>query len=84
MSNQEKAKELVNLFYQPLGTLKCGVSSDEMWEYGKKSANILVKELMKMCKYLSKNDFVDVEDLPVKDTQFLSYWREIQDEINKL
>lgn len=26
-------KELINLFYQPLGHLRCGVSSDELWKY---------------------------------------------------
>lgn len=27
------AKEPVNLFYQPLGPLRCEVSSDALWEY---------------------------------------------------
>jgi len=26
-------KELINKFYQPLGHLRCGVSSDELWKY---------------------------------------------------
>ena len=26
-------KELVNKFYQPLGFLKCGVSSDALWSH---------------------------------------------------
>jgi len=34
-SIEEEAKELVNKVYQPLGGLKCGVSSNEMWEYAK-------------------------------------------------
>ena len=84
MSNQEKAKELVNLFYQPLGTLKCGVSSDEMWEYGKKSALILVKELGKKCPYLTDKDYVQLEGEVVKKTDFASYWRQIANEIHKL
>lgn len=32
------AKDLINGFYQPLGFLKCGVSSDQMWEYAKQRA----------------------------------------------
>lgn len=27
------AKELINKFYQPLGHLRCAVSSDELWKY---------------------------------------------------
>lgn len=29
-------KELVNKLYQPLGYLRCGVSSDALWEHAKK------------------------------------------------
>ena len=35
MTIEEQAKEMVNKVYQPLGYLKCHVSSDEMWEYAK-------------------------------------------------
>ena len=44
MTPKEKAKELVNCFYQPLGHLKCGVSSGQMWGYAKSSALVVVKE----------------------------------------
>jgi len=46
MESNEKAKELVNKFYQPLGHLKCGVSSNEMWEYAKKCALIVIEQLL--------------------------------------
>lgn len=46
-----EAKELVNMFYQPLGYLKCGVSSNEMWEQAKKFAithcNLMIEKLKK-------------------------------------
>ncbi|MFV9549644.1 hypothetical protein [Algibacter sp. PT7-4] len=32
------AKSIVNKIYQPLGHLRCHVSSDEMWEYAKARA----------------------------------------------
>ncbi len=31
-------KDLVNKFYQPLGHLKCGVSSDALWDHAKQMA----------------------------------------------
>ena len=83
MENQEKAKQLVNLFYQPLASLKCGVSKDEMWEYSKKSALILIKELIEICPDLTKQGLSN-QQLPVKDTQFVSYWHLIQAEVDKL
>ncbi len=49
-----KAKELVNSFYQPLGLLHCGVSSNEMWEYSKERAiewcNAFIKEFEQLAK----------------------------------
>lgn len=47
----KEAKELVNMFYQPLGYLKCGVSSNEMWEQAKKFAII---HCQLMIDYLTK------------------------------
>lgn len=44
MTPKEKAKELVNKFYQPLGHLKCMVSSNEMWEHAKQRAIEALKE----------------------------------------
>ena len=48
------AKELVNTFYQPLGMLKCNVSSSEMWEYAKSRAiewcNMMISELEQLQK----------------------------------
>ncbi len=38
MKAQEKAKEMVNMIYQPLGLLNIDNSSDEMWNWSKKIA----------------------------------------------
>jgi len=35
MEIKTEAKSMVNKIYQPLGHLRCMVSSDEMWEYAK-------------------------------------------------
>jgi hypothetical protein len=39
------ARDLVNLFYQPLGYLDCNVSSNKMWDYAKQRA-IEVADMM--------------------------------------
>ena len=50
---EEEAKALINSFYQPLGFLKCGVSSNEMWEYSKKRASehcdLIIEEVRNYC-----------------------------------
>lgn len=38
MGVKEKAKEMVNMIYQPLGLLNIDNSSDEMWNWSKKIA----------------------------------------------
>jgi hypothetical protein len=47
-------KDLINSFYQPLGNLKCSVSSGEMWEYAKARAieycDAVISELEKLHK----------------------------------
>lgn len=43
---EEKAKSIVNEFYQPLGYLKCNVSSDALWDYAKQRALYHVKEII--------------------------------------
>lgn len=43
---KKQAKDLVNKFYQPLGMLSCGVSSNKMWEYSKERAREMVASNM--------------------------------------
>lgn len=70
---KEKAKELVNKFYQPLGYLDCQVSSNEMWNYSKISALILVEEVQNA---LTQADVVN--------EGHWVYWEEMKAEINLL
>jgi hypothetical protein len=70
--NQE-AKDFVNKIYQPLGYLKCGVNSDEMWEWAKERSKEQI-ELMK-------------KEIPMYlgeiNPKWL-YWDNMLSEINKL
>ncbi len=51
------AKELVNTFYQPLGTLRCDVSSNEMWEYAKERAIEWCKMMISELQQLQKPEY---------------------------
>jgi len=74
---QIKAKDLVNMTYQPLGYLSCGVNSDTMWEYAKQRTiewiDILKKEIPKY-KSISKGIVTDT----------YVYWDRVQKEVKQL
>lgn len=82
MTPQEKAKELVNSLYQPLGYLKCGVSSGMMWEHAKQCALIAVEQIIiQIHAYrilLDKTNFLETNAVHVE------YWQKVKQEINKL
>jgi len=46
MQPKEKAKQLVNKIYQPMGHLGCSKSSDEMWNWAKERVKEQLKELI--------------------------------------
>ena len=71
MTPKEKANELVNSFYQPLGYLKCGVNNTIMWEHAKLSALIAVDEILNIKS-------VD------RDYDLSTYWEEVKQEIENL
>ena len=73
MDAEQKAKELVNSFYQPLGYLKCGVNNTIMWEHAKQYALIAVDEILNSRK----------KHL-VQSINFYEYWQEVKKEIQKL
>lgn len=50
MDAKEKAKELVNKLYQPLGYLHCKTTSRNMWEYAKYRAIEFVDEILEYTK----------------------------------
>ena len=73
MTPKEKANELVNGFYQPLGNLKCGVNNTVMWEYAKKYALIAVDECIKS----TKNGYGETK-------YSKEYWQQVKTEIGNL
>jgi hypothetical protein len=76
MTPKEKAKDLVNSFYQPLGYLKCGVNNTIMWEHAKQCALIAVDEVLKYQPY----DVYTIEQC----NNVNNYWNEVKQEIEKL
>lgn len=97
MTAKQKAKQLVDLFYQLLPLDKYVITTDgELhWEYNdwnqaKKSALIAVDEIVKSEKlnYLfTKEQLSCIEftsdDMWIHET-FVDYWDEVKQEINKL
>ena len=91
MTPKEKAKELVNSFYQPLGYLKCSVCSDEMWEHAKQCALIAVDEVITSLGKLNVEilhigiDFSNlITELRSDYNLHIIYWNEVKKEIEKL
>jgi hypothetical protein len=74
MTPKEKAKDLVNSFYQPLGYLKCGVNNTIMWEHAKQCALIAVDEII---------NAIDWHEFEVPNKEIV-YWHKVKIEINKL
>ena len=72
MTPKEKARELINGFYQPLGHLKCGVNNTVMWEHAKQCALIALDEIVNCDSYF--NSLADAKE-------FINYWYEVQKEI---
>jgi len=72
MKPKEKAQELLNSFYQPLGYLKCGVNNTIMWEHAKQCALIAVDEIIDAI--IGTYDFDIINE----------YWQEVKQEIENL
>jgi hypothetical protein len=78
MTPQEKAKELVNKFYQPLGYLNMAEIAGNMWEHGKKCAIICVDEIiLEQCKSSELKN-------AVYQAERIDYWQDVLTELNKL
>ena len=71
---KEKAKQVVNRIYQPMGYLGCNKSSDEMWEWAKQRAKEQLKEL--------------IEQIPMYQVVLINtewkYWNDVIGELNEL
>jgi len=73
MQPKEKAKQVVNRIYQPMGYLGCNKSSDEMWEWAKQRAKEQLKEL--------------IEEIPMYQGNLnpkWKYWNDVIGELNEL
>lgn len=84
MTPKEKAKWLVNdKYYQPLTVhLNLDNNSNQMWEYAKLCAHILVDECIKYTwswDWYKRQTYIDVQDELKSD-----YWKEVKTEIDKL
>ena len=77
MTPKEKAKELVSRF----------IESDNMVfniEGAKQCALIAVNEIIKVCPYIDLKVRETEDQLYAFDFQFVSYWQEVKQEIEKL
>lgn len=68
MTEKEKAYQIVNKFYQPLGRLNCNASSNKMWQYAKTSSIFMADEMLKT----------------VDNTEIFTYWFNVKKEIIEL
>ena len=69
----DKAKQIVNRIYQPLGYLGCQSSSDEMWDWAKDRAKEQLTEL--------------INEIPMYQGNLnpkWKYWNDVIGEINDL
>jgi hypothetical protein len=82
MTPKEKAKELVNNFYQPLGYLKCGVNNTKMWQHAKEYALMSVNEIFEHIDYIFQE--LEKDKLPNKFDDEIEYWNEVKKEIELL
>lgn len=84
MNAKEKAKELVNRIYQPLGYLSCNVSSGKMWEYAKERAKEFIADWLDTPIIWYDKDLSErnPEEAPVSGTE--EYWQEVLAEIERL
>lgn len=72
MTLKEKAKELINKFYQPLGYFNHKENSDILWEYAKQRALEVCKIMLEEHSCYTLND------------ERWAYWSQIEIETTKL
>jgi len=81
LSAKEKAKQLIQKYYQPLSIhLKINNNNNEMWDYAKQCALIAVDEILEFMKTDDeKHDCCSWCNSPE-----LSYWLKVKEEIKNL
>lgn len=84
MNAKEKAKELVNRLYQPLGYLSCNVSSNKMWGYAKERAIEFVNDWLDTPIIWYDKDLSErnPDVAPMSGTE--EFWEDVKAEIEKL
>lgn len=83
MNELTYARELVNKIYQPLGHLKCKVSSAEMWEYSKSRATEWVDEIIKNIEITTEHCDLEFNDRMEVNSDY-DYLTRVKHEISKL
>ena len=79
MTPKEKAVELVDKMYATQGP-EDGITYYEAID----CALIAVDEIIKVCPYYSKKGAETIEQLRANDYEFITYWEEVKQEIEKL
>ena len=85
MIPKEKAKDLVNSFRMILMNEDTDCGNEILCtSIAKKSALIVVDEIMWVCPYINIDIRETEEQLSAFDFQFVSYWEEVKQEIENL
>ena len=89
MTSKEKAKELIEKFmpymycYMGSGMLSNDYNEKVAIDNAKKCALITVDEIIKVCPYLDSSNRVDLNELDAPIEQYVSFWEEVQIEIQR-
>jgi hypothetical protein len=91
MTPKEKAEELLRIFYNQMGMpLDCEWNDDCYNKFkdrnglAKSCALIAVDEIIKVCPYIDLKVRETEDQLSAFDFQFVSYWQEVKQKIEKL
>ena len=84
MSAKEKAKELMHYYLKELLSAKYSINGFVINDLAKQCALIAVDEVIKVCPFISKENCETIEQLRANDYEFISYWQEVKQEIEKL
>lgn len=84
MTPREKAKELLENFFQNGDKGLPKEATHINWNCAKQCALICVDEIINVCPYVSKENCDTVEQIRAVDSQFITYWLDVKNEIEKL
>lgn len=81
MTQKEKAIELMQKYYE---TTIAGTEEKVQKFLVKQQSIIAVDEVIKVCPYYSKDNLCTLDEIRASDYEFVSYWEEVKQEIEKL